>query len=115
VAGEIFVEFRVDGVLVSVSECDVRPGRRRGAVGESGEVRSFDVVEELLRESRGFTPVLGACDVLGASKAVLDPDKESDDASDGSARASPCPQSTAAPTPSVMIRPANRPIFAPPP
>jgi hypothetical protein len=38
------------------------------------------------------------------------PDEESDDESDGSARAIPCPESTATPTPSVMIRPANRPI-----
>jgi hypothetical protein len=38
------------------------------------------------------------------------PDEESDDESGGSARASPCPESTATPTPSVIIRPANRPM-----
>ena len=83
-----------------------------------------------LGESPGLTAVLGACDVVCAPVDVLVdvedpdgelvdaavgelvevPDKESDDESDGSARASPCPESTAAPTPSVIIRPANRPI-----
>jgi hypothetical protein len=41
---------------------------------------------------------------------VEDPDEESDDELDGSARASPCPESTAAPTPMLIIRPANRPM-----
>jgi hypothetical protein len=41
---------------------------------------------------------------------VEDPDEESDDELDGSACASPCPESTATPTPSVKTRPANRPM-----
>ena len=79
-----------------------------------------------LGESPVLTAVLGASDVVCARVDVEDPDgelveaavgelvevpdEESDDESDGSARASPCPESTAAPTPSVIIRPANRPI-----
>jgi hypothetical protein len=73
---------------------------------------------ELSGKSPVLTAVLGASDVVCAPVDVEDPDgelvevpeDESDDESDGSARASPCPESTAAPTPSAIIRPANRPI-----
>jgi hypothetical protein len=40
--------------------------------------------------------------------AVGELDEVPDEESDGSARASPCPESTATPTPIVMIRSANR-------
>jgi len=102
-----------------VSKCDLWLGRSGAASGESGEVGSFDVVgsvlegavdgAELLGESPVPTAVLGACDVVCAPVDVLVdveepdgelvdaavgelvefPDKESDDESDGSARASP--------------------------
>jgi hypothetical protein len=75
-----------------------------------------------LGESPGLTAVLEGSDVACAPVGVEDPDRESVDAavreldavpdeeSDGSARASPCPESAATPTPSVIIRPANRPM-----
>jgi hypothetical protein len=80
----------------------------------------------LLGESPVLTAVFGAIDVVCApvdgedpegelveaavGELVEVPDDESGDGCDGSARATPCPESTATPTPSVMIRPANRPM-----
>jgi hypothetical protein len=103
----VIAEFRVEGVLMLVSECDLL----------------LDAVDrvELLGESPVLTAVLGASDVGCVPVDVEDLDGElvdaagdlvevRDEESDGSARASPCPESTAAPTPSVTIRPANRPI-----
>ena len=75
-----------------------------------------------LGESPGLRAVLEASDVVWAPVDVEDSDGEfveaafgeldevPDEESDGSARASPCPESTATPTPSVIIRPANRPM-----
>ena len=71
-------------------------------------------------ESLVTAAVFGASDVLGAPVAVDDAepesvdesvdvlDEESADESAGSARATPCPDRTAAPTPTVITKPANR-------
>ena len=80
----------------------------------------------LLGESPVLTAVLGASDVVCDGELVEDldgdlveaavgesvevPDEVSDEESDGSARASPCPESTAIPIPSVITRPATRPM-----
>ena len=119
VAGEVFVEFRLRCVATLVSECDLRLGCCGAVSGELGDVGSF---EAIVSESPGLTAVLVASDVVWApvdvedsdgefvEAAVDELDGESDEESDVSARASPCPESTATPTPSVKTRPANRPI-----
>jgi hypothetical protein len=93
---------------------------------EDSDGEFVEAAVDELGESPGLTVVLEASDVVCAPVDVEDPvgesvvpavgeldeapDEESDDESGGSARASPCPESTATPTPSVIIRPANRPM-----
>lgn len=119
VAGEVFAEFRLRCVATIVSECDLRLECCGAVSGELGDVGSFEGIGS---ELAGLTAVLVASDVVWAPVDAEDSDGESveaafgesddvpDEGSDGSARASPCPESTATPTPSVIIRPANRPI-----
>jgi hypothetical protein len=119
VAGEVFAEFRLRCVATFVSECDLRLECCGAVSGELGDVGSFDGIGS---ELTGLAAGLGASEVVWAPEDAEDSDGESveaafgesddvpDEESDGSARASPYPESTATPTPSVIIRPANRPI-----
>lgn len=128
----------VAGEGSDVGSFDVIGSESEGAVDGASDVvcASADVedsdgesVEADVGESRELpvlAAVLGASDVVCASADVEDldgesveadvcelvevPDDESDDESGDSARATPFPESTATPTPSVMIRPANRPM-----
>ena len=99
-AGEVIAEFRVEGVLMLVSECDLPLRCCRDAVaGESGEVRSFDVVGSVLEgavdgvelsgESPVLTAVLGASDVVCAPVDVEDPVGELVEAAVGELGGSP--------------------------
>jgi hypothetical protein len=83
----VIADFRVECVLTLVSGRDFLLGFSRGAVaGESGEVRSFDVVDsvlegavdrvEVLWESRFLASVLEAFDVVCAPVDVEDLDGE---------------------------------------
>jgi hypothetical protein len=96
------MEGSVDGVEVS-GESSVLT-----ALLGAGDVICAPVDVEDFDESSVLTVVLGASDVVCAPADVEVADEESDDDCDGSARASPWPESTAAPTPSVIIRTANR-------